>query len=185
MTGRRRLRGVGETACWVILIGFHGTFFLMHLTGLLGMRRRIPTYEANPEWIWLNLSSSVFGFVMAIGFALFLVDLVLQSTLGKRTERDPWRAPGLDWALPLPPPNYNFASLPDVGMARLGAAGAMVPLARGEGYLPGAPRGRREVLVGSVGTSRPDHVAILPGNTALPLWLSLSICGFVLLMLAG
>ncbi len=185
MSGRRPVKGLGEAAFWVILIGFHGTFFIMHLTGLMGMPRRIPAYPDNPEWVWLNLASSVFSFVMAIGFALFLINVILQVWLGQRSPRDPWQAPGLDWALALPPPNYNFASLPGVAMQDAGAAAAMLPLARGEGYLPGAPRGRREILVTSVGTARPEHVAILPVNTLLPLLLALAICAFVLLLLAG
>lgn len=184
ITGRLRIKGLGEAAFWTILIGFHGTFFLMHLTGLLGMPRRIDVYPDNPEWIWLNLTSSIFGFVMTIGFALFALDLVLQAWLGSRSPRDPWRAPSLDWAMRLPPPSYNFASLP--GPGRLdGGADAAQELARGEGLLPGAPRGQREVLVTAVGSARPELVAILPGNSALPLGLAASIAVFVLMMLGG
>lgn len=185
MTGRRHIKGLGEAAFVLILIGFHGTFFILHLAGLMGMPRRIPTYPDNPEWVWLNLTSSVFSFVMAIGIALFLMDIVLQAWLGQRSVRDPWRAPSLDWALALPPPNYNFASLPGPALQEAGARAAMLPLARGEGLLPGAPRGLREILVTSVGTARPEHVAILPTNTPLPFALALAICAFVLLMLAG
>ncbi|WP_428030975.1 cytochrome c oxidase subunit I [Ancylobacter sp.] len=185
MSGRRPIKGLGEAAFWIILIGFHGTFFLMHLTGLMGMPRRIPTYAGNPEWMWLNLSSSFFSFVMTIGFALFLIDLLLQAGLGKRSVRNPWDAPTLDWAIALPPPNYNFASLPGPALLSAGAPAASLPLARGEGLLPGAPRGRREILVSSVGSARPEHVALLPFNTALPLLVALAIGTFVLLMLAG
>ncbi|TVP70942.1 MAG: cytochrome c oxidase subunit I [Rhodobacteraceae bacterium] len=185
MTGKRRIKGLGEAAFWVILIGFHGTFFIMHLTGLMGMPRRIDVYPDNPEWIWLNLTSSIFSFVLTIGFALYALDLILQATLGKRESRDPWGAPTLDWAMPIPSPNYNFASLPTARHLGRDAGDIIVPLARGEGMLPGAPRGRREILVTSVGDATPDHVAMLPGNTALPLVLSSAICVFVLLMLAS
>ncbi|WP_333826773.1 cytochrome c oxidase subunit I [Pararhodobacter sp.] len=185
ITGRARIKGLGEAAFATILIGFHGTFFLMHLTGLLGMRRRVDVYSGNPEWVWLNLTSSIFGFVMAIGFALFLLDMILQVTLGKRAGRNMWGAPTLDWAMPHPAPAYNFASLPSQCHADAGASAAIVPLARGEGLLPGAPRGRRELLVTSISRTRLDHVAVLPGNTALPLALSAAIGSFVLLMLAS
>ncbi len=185
MTGRRHIKGLGEAAFFVILIGFHGTFFVMHLAGLMGMPRRIPTYPDNPEWVWLNLTSSLFSFIMAIGIALFLIDIILQAWLGQRSARDPWRAPGLDWALALPPRNYNFASLPGPDLQQAGAGAAMLALARGEGLLPGAPRGVREILVTTVGRARPEHVAVLPFNTPLPFTLALAICAFVLLMLAG
>ncbi|MCC5965230.1 MAG: cytochrome c oxidase subunit I [Natronohydrobacter sp.] len=185
ITGRTRVRGLGEAAFWIILIGFHGTFFIMHLTGLMGMPRRIDVYPDNPEWIWLNLTSSIFGFAMTIGFAMFALDMLLQMTLGMRARRDPWRATTLDWAMPLPAPNFNFASQPTARHLDRPADEVMLALARGEGVLPGAPRGRREFLVTSVGAARPDHVALLPGNTALPFVLSGSIGVFVLLMLAG
>ncbi|MBK5926443.1 cytochrome c oxidase subunit I [Rhodobaculum claviforme] len=186
ITGRARIRGLGEVAFWVILIGFHGTFFVMHLTGLLGMPRRIDVYPDNPEWEVLNLTSSVFGFVMAIGLALFALDLVLQATMGQRAGRNPWRAPTLDWAMSLPAPTFNFASLPGPRqVAEAAPDRTALALARGEGLLPGAPRGQRELLVTTAADARPDHVAVLPGNTALPLVLSASIGAFVLLMLAG
>ena len=185
ITGKARIRGVGEAAFWVILLGFHGTFFIMHLTGLMGMPRRIDVYPDNPEWVWLNLTSSIFSFVLTIGFAMFVLDLILQVTLGQRTRRDPWDAPTLDWAMPVPSPTYNFASLPTSRHLGQNARDAVLSLARGEGALAGAARGRRELLVTSVGVARPHHVAILPGNTALPLYLSASIGLFVLLMLAS
>lgn len=185
ISGRQRVKGLGEAAFWVILIGFHGTFFIMHLTGLLGMPRRIDVYPDNPEWIWLNLTSSIFSFVLTIGFAMFALDIILQLILGKRERRDPWSAPSLEWAMPLPSPSYNFASLPTARYLDRDARKTVLHLARGEGALAGAPRERRELLVTSIGTAIPDHVAILPGNTALPLVLSASIGVFVLLMLAG
>lgn len=185
ITGKSRIKGLGETAFWVILVGFHGTFFIMHLTGLLGMPRRVDVYPDNPEWVWLNLTSSVFGFVLTIGFAMFALDLLLHITLGKREKRDPWEAPTLEWAMPIPSPNYNYASLPTLQHLDRPARDVIMPLARGEGALPGAPRNRRELLVTRAIGAAPDHVAILPGNTALPLVLSASICAFVLLMLAS
>ena len=180
--GRWRVRGLGEAAFWLILVGFHGTFFLMHLTGLLGMSRRIAVYPANPEWEWLNLISSIFGMVMAAGFALFAFDVAMQWLFGRRSWRNPWRAPTLDWAMPLPAPSYNFASLPG---PRHGDANALLPLARGEGLLPGAPRGWRETLVVEPGSGRPDHVAVLAHSTSLPLLTSAAIGSFFAAMLAG
>ncbi|MCC5978103.1 MAG: cytochrome c oxidase subunit I [Salinarimonas sp.] len=182
ITGRAPIKGLGAAAFWVILIGFHGTFFIMHLTGLMGMPRRIDVYPANPEWTWLNLTSSIFGFVMTIGFALFALDLILQALMGRRTARNPWRAPTLEWAMLLPTPSYTFASLP---LPQQQDAQARLTLARGEGALPGAARGVRELLVTDAGTARPDHVAVLPGNSALPLGLAAAIGLFVLMMLAG
>lgn len=179
ISGRWRVRGLGAAAFWMIFIGFHGTFFIMHLTGLLGMPRRIDTYPGNPEWLLPNLISSFFGFVMAAGFALFALDLVLQVVFGRRARRNPWRAETHEWAMAMPPPSYNIASLP------ISDHTDAVALARGEGMLPGAPRDRREVLVVEAASGRPAHVAVLPGNTILPFATALVIAGFVLMMLFG
>ncbi|SEN84632.1 cytochrome c oxidase subunit I+III [Loktanella fryxellensis] len=186
LSGRWRVRGLGEAAFWLIFIGFHGTFFLMHLTGLLGMPRRIAVYPDNPEWEWLNLTSSIFGMVMSAGFALYAFDIVMQALFGRRSWRNPWKAATLDWALPLPAPSYNIASLPgSMGGRALDTADAILPLARGEGFLPGAPRGQRETLVVTAGSGTPVHVAVLPGNTTLPLVTSLAVGSFFAMMLSG
>ncbi len=180
--GRERVPRLGEAAFWLILIGFHGTFFIMHLTGLLGMPRRIDVYPDNPEWIVPNLVSSIFSMVMAMGFALFAFDIVMQRFFGAHSRRNPWRAPTLDWAMSLPAPAYNFASLPGPGQDDASAA---VALARGKGLLPGAPRGWRETLVVDAGSGRPEHIAVLPDNTMLPVATAAVIGSFFMLMLAG
>lgn len=182
ISGRWRVAGLGESAFWLIFIGFHGTFFIMHLTGLLGMPRRIDAYPDNPEWEILNLISSLFGMVQAAGFALFAFDMAMQWLFGRRSWRNPWGAPTLDWAMPLPAPSYNFASL--AGPEHDGA-GAILPLAKGEGLLPGAPRGLRETLVVDASSGRPDHVAVLASSTALPVLTAIAIGSFFGMMLAG
>ncbi len=182
LSGREPVPRLGEAAFWLVLIGFHGTFFIMHLTGLLGMPRRVDIYPDNPEWVLPNLISSIFGMILSIGFALFAFDLALQWIFGRPSRRNPWQAPTLDWAMPLPAPAYNFASLPLPGRDN---ADAVLALARGEGVLPGAPRGWRETLVVEPGSGRVQHVAVLPGNTLLPLATAATIGSFFLLMLSG
>ena len=178
MCQRQPIAGLGKSAFWVIFIGFHGTFFLMHLTGLLGMPRRIANYPHNPEWEWLNLISSFFGFVMTIGFALFALSLVLQARYGRRTRRNPWQSDGREWQVPRFKPAYNFASLPLPQQTGLQAA-------RGEGALPGAPRGQRETLAVDAISGAPHHVVIQPGGTLLPLYTACTIAVFVLCLLVG
>ena len=64
-------------AFWLIFIGFNATFFVMHLTGLLGMPRRIYGYHEHDGWTGLNLFSSIGAFVMTIGFGLLVIDLLV------------------------------------------------------------------------------------------------------------
>ena len=187
ITGRERVMRVGEAAFWLIFIGFNLTFFMMHLTGLLGMPRRIDTYPEGMGWTWLNLLSSVGGFLQAFGFALFLIDVVLQIWLGRVHRRNPWGATTLEWAMPIPSTTYNFASLPTVTTRDpladdpdLGVA-----LARGEGLLAEARHGWRETLAVDMTSGAPEHVAILPGNSWLPIATAAMLGGFFLMMLAG
>ncbi|MET0271273.1 MAG: cytochrome c oxidase subunit I, partial [Sphingomonas sp.] len=170
-TGRGRVPPLGEAAFWLIFAGVNITFFLMHLTGLLGMPRRIYTYPAGMGWTALNLLSSVGGFILTFGFALFALDVALQIFAGRRTRRDPWSAHTLEWAMPLPAPAYNFASLPHVTDRDplAGTPGLSVDLARGGGYLGDPRHGWRETLAVDMASGGIDHIVVLPGNTRLPI----------------
>jgi len=187
VTGRQRVMRVGEAAFWLIFVGFNMTFFLMHLTGLLGMPRRIDTYSAEMGWTWLNLLSSVGGFVQAFGFALFLIDVVLQIRLGRRHDRDPWGADTLEWAMATPPPAYNFASLPTVASREplADAPDLALRLARGEGMLATARHDWRETLAVDMTSGAAEHVVVLPGNGWWPIATAAALGGFFLSMLAG
>ena len=173
-TGRRRFFRVGELACALIFIGFHVTFLAMHWVGLLGQRRRIPSIDADSGWTLINLISSVGGFVLAIGLAMVLVDVLLHALINTRARRNPWESDGLEWAMVTPAPPYNFASLPQVGSRHPLHANPALPLqlARGEGYL-GEPReGRRETLLVQAGDGRPEALVVYPGNSRLPITLA-------------
>ncbi|WP_084603628.1 cytochrome c oxidase subunit I [Devosia enhydra] len=170
-TGRLPVFKLSIPAFWLIFIGFNLTFFLMHLTGLMGMPRRIYTYPGNFGWDWLNLLSSVGGFILTSGFVLILVDIVLQFRLGLPFRRDPWQAGTLEWAMPTPPPAYNFAAIPRIDRRadqlephRMGAE-----IAAGRGYLGFTRLGRQETLGVDMMTGEPDQVIVLPRPTFLPL----------------
>ncbi|SFV28202.1 cytochrome c oxidase subunit I+III [Devosia crocina] len=187
ITGRQSVYRLSIPAFWLIFIGFNVTFFLMHLTGLMGMPRRISTYPSNWGWDWLNLLSSVGGFILTMGFSLVLVDMILQFRFGRRFRRDPWRAQTLEWAMPTPPTDYNFASLPRVDMR----ADAIEPaplgpvLASGEGYLGFARNNQQETLAVDMMTGVIEHIVILPRRTYLPLWTALATGGFFVSLLLG
>ncbi|MCW5721065.1 MAG: cytochrome c oxidase subunit I [Devosia sp.] len=181
-TGRRSVYRLSVPAFWLILIGFNLTFFLMHLTGLMGMPRRISTYPSNWGWDWLNLLSSFGGFLMTMGFALVLIDIVMQFRFGRRGSRNPWKARTLEWAMPTPPPAYNFAALPAItGRADNLESNALGrELASGQGYLGFPRQGRQETLGVDMASGEPDQVIILPRPSFLPLWTALATGGFFL-----
>ncbi|WP_249681557.1 cytochrome c oxidase subunit I [Roseococcus pinisoli] len=186
-TGRARAASLGKAAFWLIFLGFNFTFFLMHLTGLLGMRRRVHTYPEEMGWAWLNLLSSIGSFVMAFGFALFAIDVALQIFWSRRSRRNPWNAGTLEWAIPIPTPVYNIASLPHVqDREPLATDPALaVKLARGEGYLAVPRHGWRETMAVETTTGAVDHVVVLPGNTRLPIITAAVTGSFFLCLLFG
>ncbi|WP_075214058.1 cytochrome c oxidase subunit I [Mongoliimonas terrestris] len=171
VTGRQTVYGLGKAAFWLIFLGMNATFFLMHLTGLKGMPRRVHTYLDAVGWTELNLVSSIGGFVMTMGFALFVVDVALQRRYGARTRRDPWQAETLEWAIPLPPTSYAFLSIPHVdGRAPLTDAPQLgAKLAAGEGYLAHARNGWQETIAVEALSGRPEQIVVLPRPTLLPL----------------
>ena len=186
-TGRTRDDLLGKAAFWLIFVGFNVTFFMMHLTGLLGMRRRVHTYPEEAGWTLLNLVSSVGSFVMAFGFALFAIDVALHLYYARRRRRNPWTAGTLEWAMPIPTPSYNIASLPTVTDREplADAPTLATSLARGDGYL-GEPRhGWRETMAVETTTGAIDHVVVLPGNTGLPIVTAAVTGCFFLCLLAG
>jgi len=186
-TGHTRDDLLGKASFWLIFAGFNVTFFMMHLTGLLGMRRRVHAYPDEAGWTLLNLVSSVGSFVMAFGFALFAIDVALHVHYARRRRRNPWNAGTLEWAMPTPTPAYNIASLPTVtDREPLAQSPSLATLlARGEGYL-GEPRhGWRETLAVDTTTGAIDHVVVLPGNTHLPIVTAAVTGCFFLCLLAG
>ena len=183
--GRLGIFRLGEAAFWMIFVGFNLTFFLMHLTGLLGMPRRVETYSWETGWAWLNLISSIGGFVMAFGFALFVIDVGLQIFLGRQASRNPWGAGTLEWSMPRGSPVYNFASLPDVRSREPlhDEPDLALSLARGEGWLGMARADRRETLAVDPVSGEARSIVILPGNSALPFVMACCLAGFFLSML--
>ena len=171
VSGRKRFFRLGELAFALVFLGFHVTFLAMHWVGLMGQRRRISTYSPEDGWTTINLISSIGSFVLAIGIAMVILDLVLHALAARRSRRNPWGAETLEWAMMTPPPAYNFASLPHVESRRPLEAkpDTALRLARGEGYLAEPRNGWRETLMVESATGRPEAQVIFPANTRLPI----------------
>jgi cytochrome c oxidase subunit I len=118
VTGRLMSEGLGKLHFWLFVLGFHLTFDLMHIPGLLGMPRRIYTYEPGRGWDTLNLLVSIGAFIQAVGLLVFVANLILSYWKGARAGKDPWDAWTLEWSVNSPPPAYNFAVIPTVSSRR-------------------------------------------------------------------
>ena len=118
MTGRMLDERLGKWHFWLFLIGFHLTFDFMHIPGLLGMPRRIYTYEPGLGWESWNMICSIGVIFQILAVLCFVFNLVQSYFKGRLAGNDPWDAWTLEWAIPSPPPAYNFAVIPEVKSRR-------------------------------------------------------------------
>jgi cytochrome c oxidase subunit 1 len=119
MFGRMLDERLGKLTFWLMFVGFNVTFFPQHFLGLLGMPRRVYTYDHGGLWEGYNLVSTIGSGIMALGVLLFAVNVVRTARTGKRAANDPWLADTLEWYASSPPPPENWTSpLPYVGSAR-------------------------------------------------------------------
>jgi heme/copper-type cytochrome/quinol oxidase subunit 1 len=114
MTGRMLDEQLGRWNFWTMFLGFNLAFLPMHLTGLLGMPRRVYTYNDYPGWGALNLITTAGSFVFAVGVLIFFANVLKSMRTGGQATANPWDAPTLEWSVPSPPPPYNFAVVPTV-----------------------------------------------------------------------
>jgi len=118
VTGRMLSERIAAWQFWLLYIGFILTFGPMHVAGMLGMPRRIYTYEPGMGWELWNQLSTVGAIIQAPSFVLFVYNLIASAWWGKPAGDNPWNAWTLEWATTSPPPVYNFETLPIVHSRR-------------------------------------------------------------------
>jgi cytochrome c oxidase subunit 1 len=118
MSGKMCNETLGKLHFWLFFIGFHLTFDFMHIPGMLGMPRRIYTYQPGRGWDVWNLIVTIGVFFQALGTVIFVTNLLWSYFQGKAAGSDPWDAWTLEWSTLSPPPAYNFASIPVVKSRR-------------------------------------------------------------------
>ncbi|HEX6573799.1 MAG TPA: cytochrome c oxidase subunit I [Gemmatimonadaceae bacterium] len=114
MTGRLMNERLGKIHFWINFIGMNLTFFPMHFSGMLGMPRRIYTYDAGQGWDTFNLISSIGAYMLVVSTAIFAYNFLRSRRNGEIAGSNPWNAGTLEWTIPSPVPEYNFAELPKV-----------------------------------------------------------------------
>jgi cytochrome c oxidase subunit I len=118
VTGLLLSERLGKATFWMMVLGFNATFFVQHFLGVMGMPRRVYTYDDRPGWAILNAISTVGSLVIALSVALFVWNVVRTLRRGERSSGNPWGGFTLEWATTSPPPPENFRTLPEVKSRR-------------------------------------------------------------------
>jgi len=112
ITGRLYPDKWARLAALIIFAGFNLTFFPQFMLGYLGMPRRYAVYPA--QFQVLNVMSTAGATILGIGYLIPLIYLIWSIRYGPVAGPNPWRAKGLEWRTPSPPPKENFEETPIV-----------------------------------------------------------------------
>jgi cytochrome c oxidase subunit I+III len=171
-------------ARWIfglMFVGFNVAFFPMHLSGVLGMPRRVYTYPSGLGLDSLNLISTIGAFMLAVGIALFTFDALRTWCRAEKKNENPWEGSTLEWA---GNEEYGLRSIPEVeSRDPLWTRRSLVnEIEAGQHWLPGTTSGRRETLMTSPRAARPMHLLILTGDSWWPIAAAAGTAGFFLLL---
>jgi cytochrome c oxidase subunit I+III len=173
---------VGRWVFGLVFVGFNVAFLPMHVTGLVGMPRRVYTYLPGMGWDGLNLVSTVGSFLIAAGVALLIVDLARHFRMAiEGNAGNVWGAGTLEW---LPTGAYSSRSIPIVASREplWDQPSLAADIEAGRYYLPGSATGGRDTLVTSAVEARPQWVLRLPMPGWAPLVAAWFTTGFFLLL---
>ncbi len=173
---------LGKWVFWLMFTGMQVTFLPMHLTGLMGMPRRVYTYLPGREWDTLNLISTVGAFMLAAGVLLFVIDLARKFRFASEGNAGNVYGGGtLEW---LPTGLYSTRSIPVVTSREplWDQPNLAKDVEEGRYFLPGAPTGRRETIVTSPIRAEPQYIQIMPGPSVWPFLAAVFTAGFFILM---
>ncbi len=171
LTSRRPLsERVGKWVFWLMFAGTHVTFLPMHMTGFMGMPRRVYTYLPGLNWDWPNLISSVGSFIIGAGVLLFVIDVVRTFRFSvDHGSGNVFGAGTLEW---LPSGLYSARSIPVVrGRYPLWDNPHLArEVEEGRHILPCSATGHRESLVTSPMRAEPQYLQIVPGPSPWHFW---------------
>jgi cytochrome c oxidase subunit I+III len=160
VTGKKLSDRLGRIAFWLMFVGFNVGFFPMHVSGLMGMPRRVYTYPAGLGIDMLNLVSTAGAFLFAAGVAVIVADLCL-SPRRSHAPRNPWNAGTLEWlAHPKREETWGVRSVPLIESRYpiWDQPGFVRKVDEGRYFLPDAEEGHRELVITSVLDARPLHI---------------------------
>ena len=111
ITGRMLNETLGKIHFWITFVGSYAIYFPMHYQGFIGVPRRYfeiydsPYIEAST--MGLNVFITVAALIVGAAQLLFIYNLISSARLGKKAEKNPWKANSLEWQTPEMPPAHG------------------------------------------------------------------------------
>lgn len=108
---------LGRYVFWFWMVGFLLAFMPLYALGLMGATRRLDHYEAATGWQPLFIVAVIGVLLICCGVGMQILQIIVSIKQRKKnldTTGDPWNGRTLEWSIPSPPPEYNFAEIPHV-----------------------------------------------------------------------
>ena len=117
MFGRIMNETWGKVHFFFTFVFLNGTFFTMHILGMVGFPRRLADpyhYKTFAHLQPMNEFMTWCAVGMVAVQIIFAVNMIYSIFCGRRVGRNPWNANGLEWTAPSPPGHGNFDFQPVV-----------------------------------------------------------------------
>jgi cytochrome c oxidase subunit 1 len=110
-TGRMLYEGLGKVHFVLTFVGAQLNFLPMHWAGLMGMPRRVASYD--PEFALANVLASLGAFLLGVAMIPFLLNLVSSWARGRRPRPTPGKRSASSGCCPhRPPPKTSSTMCP-------------------------------------------------------------------------
>ena len=111
ITGRMLNETLGKIHFWITFVGSYAIYFPMHYQGFIGVPRRYFEIYDSPyievSTMGLNVFITVAALIVGAAQLLFIYNLISSARLGKKAEKNPWKANSLEWQTPEMPPAHG------------------------------------------------------------------------------
>ncbi len=109
--GRMFNKKVAVVAWGLIFVGFNTLYFPMLVLGIMGMPRRYADYL--PRFHTPHMISTFGSWILVAGLIVMVVNLFRSARHGAKAPDNPWGGTTLEWQTTSPPPQLNFAKVPE------------------------------------------------------------------------
>ena len=111
ITGRMLNETLGKIHFWITFVGSYAIYFPMHYQGFIGVPRRYFEIYDSPyietSTMGLNVFITIAALIVGAAQLLFIYNLISSARLGKKAEKNPWKANSLEWQTPEMPPAHG------------------------------------------------------------------------------